>query len=261
MTQFDLEALTPPERLLWSYGVDAPEHIDLEAIANAHGAEVRIRPLGGCDARLVVSGERAVISLNTSSSDGRRRFSLAHELAHLICDRKSGSFLCAKDDIGPQNAESRSVESAANGYASQLLLPSFLVDPWIAERPVNFTTVKALADAFRVSATAAAIKLVKRTAYQAALVCHNTRGIAWRQLSASSEGWSLKGDLHADTDAFAMVYGSQKGLSTLKRSSASNWLSGRDTYAMEVMSQSLGRGDQHAVTLLVPVTPSRSRRR
>ena len=261
MSQFDLDSLTPPERLLWGYGIDAPEHIDLEAIAAAHGAEVRVRPLGGCDARLVVSGDRSVISLNTSSTEGRRRFSLAHELAHLICDRKTGSFLCAKDDIGPQNAESRSVESAANGYASQLVLPTFLVDPWIADKPVNFATVKALADAFRVSATAAAIKLVKRTSQQAALVCHNTHGVVWRQLSTSSEGWALKGELHPDTDAFAMVYGSQKGLSTPKRSAASHWLAGRDTHSMEVVSQSLGRGDQHAVTLLVPVPSPRLRRR
>lgn len=259
MSQFDLESLTPPERLLWSYGVDAPEHIDLEAIAKARGADVRVRPLGGCDARLVVSGERAIISLNASSSEGRRRFSLAHELAHLICDRKAGSFLCAKDDIGPQNAESRSVESAANGYASQLVLPSYLVDPWITDKPVSFATVKSLAEAFRVSVTAAAIKLVKRTKHQAALVCHNTRGIAWRQVSASAKDWMLKGELHEDTDAFTMVYGSQKGLSSPKRSAASHWLSGRDAYAMEVMSQSLGRGDQHAVTLLVPQAAPRHR--
>lgn len=261
MSRFDLDSLTPPERLLWNYGIDAPEHIDLEAIANAHGAEVRVRPLGGCDARLVVSGEQAVISLNASSSEGRRRFSLAHELAHLICDRRTGSFLCAKDDIGPQNAESRSVESTANSYASQLVLPTFLVDPWMADKPVSFATVKALAETFRVSATAAAIKLVRRTSQQAALVCHSTRGVAWRQLSKSSEDWALKGELHPETDAFAMVYGSHKGLGAPKRSAASHWLAGRDTHAMEVISQSLGRGDQHAVTLLVPVPPPQVRRR
>jgi hypothetical protein len=257
MSKFDLESLTPPERLLWSHGIDSPEHIDLEAIANIHGADVRIRRLGGCDARLVVCGERAVISLNASSSDGRRRFSLAHELAHLICDRKTGSFLCAKDDIGPQNAESRSVESAANGYASQLVLPTFLVDPWIADKPVSFVTAKALAEAFRVSITAAAIKLVKRTSQQAALVCHSTRGVAWRQLSASAQEWGLKGDLHPDTDAFAMVYSSQKGLSAPKRLSASHWIASRDAYGMDVVAQSLGRGDRYAITLLVPVSVSR----
>lgn len=110
--RIDTARLSPAERLLWSHGVVEPDQIDLEAIANARGARVVHRHLDGCEARLVASAEQAVISVNIAGGyEGRRRFSLAHELAHWICDRKTGSFQCAKEVIGPQNAEAKSVEA------------------------------------------------------------------------------------------------------------------------------------------------------
>lgn len=60
----DPSRLSPAERLLWSHGVVAPDQIDLEAIANAHGAKVVHRHLDGCEARLVAAADRAVISVN-----------------------------------------------------------------------------------------------------------------------------------------------------------------------------------------------------
>ena len=127
----DRPLLSPAEKLLWQYGVRDPSHIDLEAIANYRGAEVVYRRLCGCAARLVAAGDRAIISVGVGSYPGRQRFSLAHELAHWICDMNHGSFQCANEDIGPQNAEAKNIEAYANGYASQLILPSFLVDPWL----------------------------------------------------------------------------------------------------------------------------------
>ena len=145
----DVEQLTPGERLLWGYGITHPEQIDLDAIANDCDAVVKYRALGGCEARLVAGEHRAIISVNSGSSTGRQRFSLAHELAHWLCDRHTGSFLCAKSDIGPQNAEAKSVEAHANGYASQLVLPTYLVDPWLAGRAVSLEVGRILAKEIR----------------------------------------------------------------------------------------------------------------
>jgi hypothetical protein len=98
----DPSVLSPPERLLWAQGVRSPEHIDLEAIAATRGARVLYRQLDGCAARLVASGNKAVISVASDDNLGRRRFSLGHELAHWICDANRRSFKCANADIGPQ---------------------------------------------------------------------------------------------------------------------------------------------------------------
>ncbi len=248
---FDLQKLTAAERLLWSHGVTAPDHIDLHAIANAHGAEVRIRPLGGCEARLVTFGERAVISISSASVEGRQRFSLAHELAHWICDRKTGSFLCAKEDIGPQNAEARSIEASANGYASQLILPNYLVDPWMQGKLATLDLASALAKDFSTSLTAAAIKMAKRTPTLACLACHSQTTLAWHQRSPKFPvEFYVVGELHQDTDAFRLAFGGSSGMTRPKREPANRWISGPNTYRLEVISQSIKLPDMTVLSLI-----------
>jgi Zn-dependent peptidase ImmA (M78 family) len=250
--KIDVEQLSPAERLLWGYGVTKPSHIDLDAIANEKGAQVIYRPLDGCEARLLVREEQAIISVNSKSKDGRQRFSLAHELAHFICDRKVGFFLCAKEDIGPQNMKAKSVEASANSYASQLVLPTYLVDPWLQDRKATLDLASSLGNEFNASLTAAAIKLIKRTAAPACVTCHTQSKMMWHQRSASfpSEFYVVS-ELHQDTDAFKIVFGGISGMSRPKREPANRWMSGRDTYRLEVTAQSIKLPDSTVLSLLV----------
>ncbi|HUX62218.1 ImmA/IrrE family metallo-endopeptidase [Sulfuricella sp.] len=247
----DSQQMSPAEYLLWSYGVTDPTHIDLDAIANANGAEVRYRPLGGCEARLVAGENSAIISVSSNSNDGRQRFSLAHELAHWICDRKTGSFLCAKEDIGPQNAEAKSVEAHANGYASQLVLPTYLVDPWLQGRKVTLEVASQLGKVFNASLTAAAIKLVKRATSPACLACHSKSKLVWHQRSSSFPfDFYVLAELHQDTDAFGMVFGGGSGMTRPKAEPANRWVSGRDAYRLEVNTQSVKLPDSTVLTMI-----------
>jgi len=248
----ETQQFSPAERLLWGYGITEPSHIDLDAIANDQGAIVKYRALEGCEARLVVRDDCAIVSINSSSNDGRQRFSLAHELAHWICDRKTGSFLCAKEDIGPQNAEARSVEAHANGYASQLILPTYLVDPWMKDRKFSLEVASSLAKEFKVSLTAAAIKLVKRTINPACITCHNQKRLMWHQRSAAFPSeFFVSSELHCDTDAFSLAFGGASGMSRPKKESANRWLSGRDAYRLEVTTQSIKLPDATVLTMIV----------
>ena len=250
--QVDLSRLSPAERLLWSYGVTEPAHIDLEAIAEDSGARVVHRPLDGCEARLVVTGDHGVISVNSASPyEGRRRFSLAHELAHWFCDRKTGSFQCAKEVIGPQNAEARSVEAHANVYASQLLLPDYLVLPWAQGKRVNLDVARTLASDFDASLTASAIKLVRRAAVPVCVVCHNQSRLLWHQRNALfSSDFFVQGELHPDTDAMTMAFGHSKGISRPKKEPADRWLSGGGAYRLTLETQSVKLPDGTVLTLL-----------
>ncbi len=171
--------------------------------------------------------------------------------AHLICDRKVGSFLCAKEDIGPQNMKAKSVEASANNYASQLILPSYLVDPWLQGRKISLDLASSLGNEFNSSLTAAAIKLIKRTTAPACLTCHNQSGMAWHQRSLSfpSELY-LVSELHQDTDAFKIVFGGMSGMSKPKKEPANRWVSGRDTYLVEVTTQSIKLPDSTMLTLI-----------
>lgn len=259
-TVIDVQQLTAAEQLLWSYGVTQPEHIDLEAIARDRQAIVKYRLLSGCEARLVAGRDAAIISVNNQNrSLGRRRFSLAHELAHWLCDRHTGSFQCAKSDIGPQNAEAKSVEAHANGYASQLVLPNFLVDPWVAGRVPSMDLANALATEFLTSKTAATIKLIKRSSHAAAVLCHYQGKLAWHQRSPMfpAEYWVL-GELHHDTDAFALTFRTGNLANTrLRREPASRWLRGLGAERVEVTTQSRKLWDQTVLSLVVISTQER----
>ncbi len=247
----ELSRMSPAERLLWGYGVTKPEHIDLVGLANEHSAQVIYRPLGGCEARLVTFGDQAIISVNSSSIEGRQRFSLAHELAHWLCDRNRGSFLCAKEDIGPQNAEARTIEASANNYASQLILPTYLVDPWINGRTVSLDLAANLATEFSTSLTAAAIKLVRRSPGQSCVMCHNQTRLLWRERSLSFPiDFSIKGQLHHDTDAFTIAFTGRSGLTRPKKEQADRWFLGPSAFRMTVQSQSVKLPDATVLSLV-----------
>jgi len=57
-----IEAGTPPEKILSLLGIIEPEDIDIEAIAFACGATILKEPLTGCEANIIGSGDKAVIT-------------------------------------------------------------------------------------------------------------------------------------------------------------------------------------------------------
>ena len=251
MMAIDIEGLSRAELLLWEHGVRKPEHIDLEAIASARGAHVVYRKLDGCAARLVAAGDRAVISVAMDDNLGRRRFSLGHELAHWMQDAKRTSFKCSSTDIGPQNAEAKSIEADANSYASQLILPDYLVWPWVADRKPSLDLANAMGSDFQASLTASALKLLQRAKVPAAVTCHDHWRLKWSRRSRDlSTDFYILNELHHDTTAFEMAFGAAKGLSRPKRENASRWIIGPGAYRMEVWSQSIKLPDGAVLTML-----------
>jgi hypothetical protein len=247
----DIKSLSRAEELLWSFGVSEPEHIDLDAIAFAQGAMVRYHPLDGCSARLIGSDKRAVITINNRDGHTRQRFSLAHELAHWIQDRGTGSFLCAKEDIGPYNAEAKGVESSANSYASQLVLPNYLFDPIARYSKLTLNSAAEIGELFHTSLTATAIKLIKRTEMIAFVICHTKHGREWfiRGNRFPEDLWVLN-ELHADTPAFTMLYGNSAGMSKLVEEPATRWVSGPQVHTRTARSQSVTLPEGRVLSLV-----------
>lgn len=252
MIHVNLDSLSKPERLLWNHGVRHADHIDLDAIANAHGATVRYRCLDGCAARLVTSDDQAIISVHDDDNPGRKRFSLGHELAHWICDAKRASFKCSIADIGPQNEEAKNVEANANVFSSQLLLPDYLVTPWIQGRKVTLDVAKTLGDDFRASLTASAIKLMRRAPGPACIVNHDQHKLRWFQKNSKFPfGFYVAKELHQDTAAFNMVFGTGTIMSRPIKEPANRWLSGPDAFRKTVSTQSVKQIDGSVLTLIV----------
>src|SRR3954447_22562068 len=153
------------ESLLQSLGITEPNEIDIYAIAQTQGATVEEKPVTGCEARIMGFGDKALIVVNSESIPARRRFSAGHELGHWMRDAGKISLGCNPESqlgSGEFNPETR-----ANNYASDLLLPKFMFKPRAENRPMTLETASVLADVFRTSLTATAIRLLKYGSYPA----------------------------------------------------------------------------------------------
>jgi len=250
--RIDVGALSDPERLLFSsYGVTAPGHIDLEGIAADQGIDVVYRALDGCEARLVRVGDRGVVSVNSASGNlGRRRFSLAHEIAHWIRDRDRTAFACSSDDISPHDAGAKSIETSANAYAGQLVLPDYLVRQHMGDRPASLSHAQSIGKTFEASMTAAAIKLIRLTREPACIAVHRQGTLRWfRKSEMFPSEFYLIPELDPDAEAFTMAFDGSRSMTNSRRGPAHRWLSGPGVQRREIEYQSLGMGGGETLTL------------
>lgn len=251
MAIVDASKLSPAERILWSYGIDDPADIDLQVIAFGLGATVHRRPLDGCEARLVGIGDKAIITVNSRSIPTRQRFSVAHELGHWQLDKGRGGFLCAKDDISPQNDAAKDGEALANNFASQLILPDYLFVPMATGKQISLDAAEKIAGVFKASLTATSIKMVRKATIPAWIVCHRQRGLAWFFKSASApDDLYLNKDLHHDTEAFGLLWGVEDARTRFKLEEASRWFISRDASRYQLRSQSMKIQDGMVISVL-----------
>src|SRR5713226_10488389 len=117
-----------PEQILAELGINEPEDLDIEAIAEYCCATIRYKPLYGCEARIIGYRGRAIITINQNSWRGRQRFSGGHELGHWMCDRDQVAFGCNYENF-VRGWSGANPETRANRFASDLLLPVSMVRP------------------------------------------------------------------------------------------------------------------------------------
>jgi hypothetical protein len=163
-----IPAGTPPDKILSLLGITEPEDIDIEAIVFACGAMILTEPLTGCAANIIGSGDKAIITINSKSVPGRRRFSAGHELGHWMKDRGQIAFGCSKSQM--YSYAGNNPETRANRFASDLLLPVGMFVPLAKDRPITLETVAYLASVFRMSSTATAMRLVNHGSFPCMLI-------------------------------------------------------------------------------------------
>jgi hypothetical protein len=141
---------------------------------------VKYRPLQGCAARITGTMEKAVITVDEGSSPRRKRFSVGHELGHWRHHR-GRAFECKASDIGSaREFDPLDPERQADRFAADLLMPAYLFQPQANSLgKMTMDGAAKLADAFDVSLTAAAIRLIELGPAPAMLVCHAPNGRRW----------------------------------------------------------------------------------
>tara|TARA_B100000686_G_C16461918_1_gene797562 strand:+ start:134 stop:649 length:516 start_codon:yes stop_codon:yes gene_type:complete len=104
---------------------------------------------------------RAEIRVKSGASHTRSRFTVAHEIGHLMLHNIENGVLHRDTFNTPRDGMSRWLETQANGYAARLLMPSPLLLPY-KKRFGSFDEglIGALADEFQVSREAMKYRLI-----------------------------------------------------------------------------------------------------
>ena len=239
------------EKLLRSLAVEKPSDIDLEAIAWSVGvASICERPLDGCEARIVGRAGHAVISVKKGIRASRQRFSICHELGHW--HHHKGQLLYCKTADMHQRAIAEAKEAVANRYASDLLLPPFMVRPMIAgHKAVDLRLLEHVSSQFRASFTATAIKLVRLIGTPSMVVCHGQAGRKWHVAGPGvPANWFPRADLDPRGPAFQMLYSGGREQASPRRTKASAWFERWDAERYELTEQSFRGHETEVVTIL-----------
>ena len=94
------------------------------------------------------------------TSEGRKRFTLAHEIGHFVQHRtKESNFQCSYSDISDYHNSKLEIE--ANEFASFLLMPPDVFRSFEESNTFTHHSIISLADRFGVSREAAAYRVLK----------------------------------------------------------------------------------------------------
>jgi Zn-dependent peptidase ImmA (M78 family) len=166
MSRADTEA----ERLLAETGQEGAVPVDVEAIAAHLGAQIVLEHLDrAVSGMLYRDEENVVIGVNATHPERRQRFTIAHELGHLVL-HKGRPLVVDHVRVNFRDANSSAAtdleEIQANAFAAAVLMPR---DPVIATaRPAlqkvqaggEAGVVRDLSDGFEVSEQAMEYRLI-----------------------------------------------------------------------------------------------------
>jgi hypothetical protein len=161
----------------------ASHPVPVERVALALGADrICTEWLEGEEGRLELRGSEVAVVAHADASPARRRFTIMHEAAHLVCadPRLDLSALRSRPALSSE-------ERFCDRLAEALLMPA----PWVYSRyaatPRSLSTVLHCARSFGVSAAAANLRLLRCVGWQRSLLRFQPYRGTW-QLAAVT-GW------------------------------------------------------------------------
>jgi hypothetical protein len=241
-----LVATARATKLLEHYGVDRPENISLADIAWDQGIEISYRPLKGAAAHLIRVGGSGAITVNSAiAEEGSRRFAIAHELGHWSLHEKiSQLFLCTAADLSDYQHSAPELE--ANTFASEFLMPRFLLPEDLWNRETTLWQAQSIADRFGVSLTSAAIRWVHVCREPAFVVFSDGANVAWwRRQEPKAAGLWLESKQVLSPESLA--HGISQGQSTTAEVPWDAWFSHLKQRAETVWESSVRLGNYGTV--------------
>ncbi len=139
--------------------------------------------LDGLEGMLAANKARSkwlIVYNSAIRSEGRKRFTIAHEFGHYILHRhQQDQFQCGDGDIEAGDRPERDIETEADQFASTLLMPLDDFRNQVAGQPVSFALLDHCAKRYGVSLTAAALRWTEIAERRAVLVASRDDHLLW----------------------------------------------------------------------------------
>ncbi len=160
-----IDAIT--RSLLTKYRVKAAP-VPVNAIAEGEGASIAVKHFNNEVSGLLLRTETsAIIAVEKSQAPTRKRFTVAHELGHLLLHQGRELRVDTKFRVNLRSPESSTAEDVeeieANAFAAALLMPEILLREDLSDFVLDIDDaeqVQCLAKRYEVSAQAMTLRLV-----------------------------------------------------------------------------------------------------
>jgi len=225
--------------IIQSLQIRYPSEIHIKDIAMERGAFVRERLLEGSEARLIRKGRLGIITVNSKiPEEGRKRFAIAHELGHFEMHNDSQMIMCDEEDMYVWN-ENKAQELEANEFAASILMPTEIFEKYLRPEPPNMDRVKELAEEFRTTLTATALRYVQLSIEPCALVVSKDGVIKWYRKSNSFD-FHVKVGQKLSPDTYAFDFYDEINLPDRpQKAPATAWLAGNIDDGAEIYEHSI----------------------
>lgn len=171
-------------------GIGDAVPVDVDAICGFHDFRVEFVDLQHC-LGLSEFDElgSAVIKVRSGMDMGLTRFTIAHEIAHLLLHIDEEFKAQLRDPKNPYaHTGNKQLENEADAFAAALLFPKRAFKADLTRRPVNFQTVEELADLYQTSFEATANAFAREHSHIVAHVIAN--GVSTGELHTKYSCWS-----------------------------------------------------------------------
>ncbi|MBM4286796.1 MAG: ImmA/IrrE family metallo-endopeptidase [Deltaproteobacteria bacterium] len=224
-----------------------PSEISIKDIAMNRGAFVRESILEGSEARLIRKGRKGIVTVNSGiREDGRKRFAIAHELGHFELHSTSQLIFCTEEDMLFWN-EGKSQEIEANEFSACILMPEEMFSKRIKTGPPNLKNVRDIAEQFRTTLTATALRYCQLSPEPCAVVVSRNGVIRWYRKSDSFDFHVKVGEkLSPDTYAYDFFDGVDLP-SSPQKAPATAWLAGNVDEGAEIFEHSIALASYNVV--------------
>lgn len=164
-----------------NFGFKSPEDIDLQMVANDRRALIEPKPMEMAEGRLAYRNGRGTISIADSISlHQKRRFVVAHEIGHIELHQETEVRpICDEDALNEYSGEKQPLETEANEFAGELLMPEEMFVNACDGSPPQLKFLREIASKFQTSLTSSAIRYATIGPQPAAVVLVKGGNVQW----------------------------------------------------------------------------------